>query len=269
MYKFIITLFLLTFLNIAHAGQVLVLIHGYWSEGMGWRTAGIVPHLQQAGWQDQGHLFPNAALPPTGAAYPSDRHLYTITLPSEAPLPVQAQWLDYFLTGIQRAHTDDKIILIGHSLGGVIARLSMVNNQFPIVGLISIASPHLGTEKAEIGKWVADSPISWITPLIGLDTINRSRDLYWELSREYPATPLFHLNRTAHPKARYISIVRANEDSFWTSLVPAYSQDMNNIPALRSRALTIPTGGGHYLQPADGVMLVNLLAIHFPESEFN
>ncbi|MEK7991635.1 MAG: alpha/beta fold hydrolase [Thiotrichaceae bacterium] len=266
-YQLLMTIFLLLNLNIATAGQVLVLIHGYWSDGSGWRTAGIVSHLQQAGWQDQGHLFPSVALPPTGAAYPSDRHLYTITLPSEAPLPIQAQWLDYFLTGIQKAHTDDEMILVGHSLGGVVARLSMINGQFPIAGLITIASPHLGTDKAEIGKLIADSPLSWVTPLVGLSTINRSRNLYSDVSREYPTTPLFHLNRTPHPKARYISIVRADENNFWTALVPAYSQDMNNVPALHGRALTIPSAGSHYLQPADGIALVNLLASQFPEPE--
>jgi triacylglycerol lipase len=256
-------LILLLNINFAHAQQVLVLVHGYHGDGSGWRITGIVAHLQQVGWQDGGHLFPyHATLPPPGEQ--SARYLYTISLPSEAPLPVQSDWLDRFLHIIQQRHLEAEFILVGHSLGGVVARLSMVKARFPIIGLVTIASPHLGTDKAEIGRWIADSPLSLITPFIGLGNVNRSRNLFLDLEREYPASPLFNLNRTPHPEAVYISVVRVEEDSFWTAMVPNYSQDMNNIPALRGKAITIRSLGSHYLQPADAPSLASLLTRYFP-----
>ena len=36
--------------------ETLVLVHGYLSKGMDWRTRRIVPILQRDGWNDGGHL---------------------------------------------------------------------------------------------------------------------------------------------------------------------------------------------------------------------
>ena len=89
----------------------------------------------------------------------------------------------------------------------------------------------------------------------GLDTINRSKGLYWDLGREYPTTLLFWLNRQPHPKAFYVSIVRMGGDEW----VPPYSQDMNDVPALHGKAQTVTTGGTHSLHLADGPLLASLL----------
>ncbi len=238
-----------------YAGQTVVLIHGYLADGSGWRPTGIVYALQQAGWQDAGHWFPRGPLPAIPPR-PRGRYVYTVTLPSEAPILTQAQWLDFYLEHIDNWHPDNDLILVGHSVGGVVARLTMVNGKLPIQGLITIASPHLGTDKAEWGAQLSNSPFSWIAPFVGLNTINRSEGLYWDLVREYPATPLFWLNRQPHPQhAFYVSIVRVGGDKW----VPPYSQDMNDIPALHGKALTITTGGTHHLHPADGPLLASLL----------
>jgi pimeloyl-ACP methyl ester carboxylesterase len=238
------------------AGQTVVLVHGYLADGSTWRTTGIVYALQQLGWQDAGHLLPQGPLTTPLPPSPRERYLYTVTLPSEAPLPVQAQWLDFYLHQVRERHPDNELILIGHSAGGVVARLSMVASGIPIRGLITIASPHLGTDKAEFGTWLSNSPFSWVAPFVGLNTINRSEGLYWDLVREHPATPLFWLNRQPHPQqAFYISIVRVAGDEW----VAPYSQDLNDVPALRGRALTVTTASNHNLHPADGPLLADLL----------
>jgi len=245
---------LVTFNWPVQASETLVLIHGYLGTGATWRPTGIVAALQQAGWQDAGHLFPAAPLPNPLAA-DAERPVYTVTLPSEAPLFVQARWLNFYLHTLQQRHPEHQFILVGHSVGGVVARLSLVHNQFPVKTLITLASPHLGTELAELGLAAGQSPLGWITPLLGLSTINRSQGLYWELVREHPATPLFALNRQPHPDIQYVSIVRVGD-----SIVPPYSQDMNNIPALRGRALPVIVHSQHHLHPADGGLLASLLA---------
>jgi len=224
----------------AHAGHTLVLIHGYLGDGSTWQATGIVSALEAAGWQEAGHL---------------ERYVYTVTLPSEAPLAAQAQWLDFYLRQLQKRHPKNSLILVGHSVGGVVARLVMVVSGIPVQGLITIASPHLGTDKAEWGSMLSNSPFSWFAPFFGLDTLNRSKGLYSDLVREHPASLLFWLNRQSHPKAFYASIVRANGDKW----VPAYSQDMNDVPALRGLAMTVTSKGTHSLQVADGPLLISLL----------
>ena len=236
------------------AGETLVLIHGYLCDGQIWRETGIVQVLHQAGWQDGGNLLPWR----TPRYVPSnhrERYLYTVDLPSEAPLPIQAQWLDSYLYHLQERHPKNTLILIGHSAGGVIARLSMVRNRFPVKGLVTIASPHLGTDSAEEGLALHHSPLGWVAPFFGLETLNRSEGLYYDLVREYPSTPLFWLNRQPHPKAFYVSIIRVGRDRW----VPPYSQDLNDVPALRGQATTLTTVGNHSLHPADGISLVSIL----------
>jgi len=254
MLRQIVSLLFILLLSLpAHAGHTLVLIHGYLGDGSTWQATGIVSALEAAGWQEAGHLIPNGPQPV--APNSMERYVYTVTLPSEAPLPAQAQWLDFYLRQLQKRHPKNSLILVGHSAGGVVARLVMVVSGIPVQGLITIASPHLGTDKAEWGSMLSNSPFSWFAPFFGLDTLNRSKGLYWDLVREHPASLLFWLNRQSHPSAFYASIVRVDGDKW----VPAYSQDMNDVAALRGLAITVTSEGTHSLQVADGPVLTSLL----------
>lgn len=247
-------IFLSLIFTTVYAGQTVVLVPGYLSDSRVWRETEIVYTLQRAGWQDGGDLFPWGT---TGKipSNPDEHYVYAVNLPSEAPLPVQAQWLDFYLHQLQRRHPDNTLILIGHSAGGVVARLTMVVSRAPVTGLVTIASPHLGTDAAEDGLRLTHSPVGWFAPWLGLGTLNRSQELYRDLVREYPATPLFWLNRQPHPDAFYASIVRVGGDDW----VPPYSQDLNDVPALHGQALTLTTIGTHSLHPADGPIIVSLL----------
>jgi triacylglycerol lipase len=228
----IITFIFILFLSASsYAGKTVVLIHGYLGDGSSWHANGIVAALQQ-------HY-----------------DTYTVNLPSEAPLVAQAQYLDVYLRDIKTKHPKNSLVLVGHSAGGVVARLVMVRSGIPIQGLITISSPHLGTDKAELAYNISNSPFGWIAPFLGLSTINRSRDLYRDLMRENPSSLIFWLNRQPHPKAFYSSIVRIAGDKW----VAPYSQDLNDVPALRGLATTITSVGTHHLQPADGPVLLDLL----------
>lgn len=250
-----------------YAGQTLVLIHGYLADGSEWRGSGVVTALQRAGWQDMGHLLSQGYLAAPQSTTPSSsRILYSVTLSSEAPLQVQAQQLANYLQLLQQRHPQNKMILVGHSAGGVVARLAVLSPALSVQGLITIASPHLGTDKAELGVMANQSPLSWFAPFFGMETLNRSAQLYLDLVRETPSSLLFWLNRQPHPSMFYASIVRVNEQNEANSIVPAYSQDMNNVPALRGKSVSVPSVGLHSLQFSDGILLAKLLQQSLPDN---
>ena len=259
----VLGIFLFVAAHHAAQAEALVLIHGYLSEGDDWRDSGITAILERAGWADGGHLSSRRGRVRTSRkAHPSNRRFYTLDLHSDAPLMLQAQQVMAYMTYIRTAHPGESLILAGHSAGGVLGRLYMVQHpNSGVSALISIASPHLGTESAELGLMAGQSPLGWISRILGKhDTLNRSQSLYHDLIRERPGSLLFWLNRQPHPTARYISIVRSKNLSWVGDLiVPTWSQDMNGVFALRARAQSIPTPGGHGLEDEDGKSLVRIL----------
>ena len=243
----------------------LILIHGYLGSAGSWRGSGITSVLQRRGWLDAGHL----RLGPRGVLNfdrtgPRLRRFYTVDLPSEAPVPLQANILARYITWIGQRHRKEPIILAGHSAGGVVARFAMVTSaRGKVAALITIASPHMGTELAELGSAAANSPLSWVAPFFGGSTINRSRVLYHELSPERPGNMLGWLNRQPHPPAQYVSVIRIKDAAAPASgdgFVPGWSQDMNSVPALRGKSQRILSAGNHNLRPSDGILLANILS---------
>ena len=72
---------------------------------------------------------------------------------------------------------------------------------------------------------------------------------------------MYWLNAQPHPDIGYFSIVRSGDATGWGDvIVPTYSQDMNNIPALRGRASLVTVPARHGLVPHDGSVIANLIA---------
>lgn len=259
MYRRWLLALLFAFCPVVVSAEALVLIHGYLGDSDNWRESTVTDQLEAVGWQDGGVLRPGwqgFGWPQGGKTY------YTVAFPTEAPLVVQLVHLAPYLDLVRARHPGESLVLVGHSAGGVLARLYMV--KYPRTGvdvLVTIASPHLGTETAEIGAIVGNTPLAWLAPLLGAEVFNRSQALYRNLMRERPGSLLFWLNRQPHPNAVYISIVRENDSllGFGDLLVPTRSQDMNHVLALRGRARVLKTPGGHMLGPQDGKLLVQLL----------
>ena len=250
--------------------DVLVLVHGYLSGAQSWDESGITTVLQQNNWQRAGTYVAGPAgiqlLPVPGVG--AEDIFYSVDFPSEAPVLVQVHLLREVLSAINTNHAGESIILVGHSAGGVVARTALVRGGAENVkALITIASPHLGTSLAEYALDATDIPFpfSIMTDFFGGDgyhTAMRSRSLYVDLVRPQPGTLLYWLNAQAHPDIEYFSIVRGDTQAGWgDNVVPAYSQDMNNVPALQGRSarIVIPMGA-HGLEPVDGSVIVNLLA---------
>ncbi|MBF0165435.1 MAG: alpha/beta fold hydrolase [Magnetococcales bacterium] len=246
--------------------DVTILVHGYFSGENAWQQNGITDELTKSGWQSGGSMTVDArGVLRTQNNSPKDaqRIFHLADLPSEAPLQTQAKALHEILSTIRKNRGPERTILVGHSAGGVVARLLMVRKpESSIHTLITIASPHLGTDKAEMAGLLASTPLSMMAPMVGLNTLNRSRTLYAELERERPGNFLHWLNHQPHPKANYLSIVR--RDAFALSgdnTVPVWSQDMAKVHALREYSpQSISQGTDHALERQDGVTVARLLA---------
>ena len=246
------------------AAEVLVLVHGYLGSAQDWHNSGVTTELIRAGWSDAGTLTAE----PRGVRHsgpkiaPGGRYLYTAQLPSEMPLQVQGGLLAEILYRAHARHPGEFLTVAGHSAGGVVARLTMVQQPQTRVGmLVTFASPHLGTSSAELGTLAGRTPLVALAPMFGLGTISRSQALYQDLLPERPGTLLHWLNRQAHPTAMYISVVRPMNPTTLEGdfLIPARSQDMRNVSALRGIAQRHSVPGSHQLSNADGRWLATLL----------
>jgi triacylglycerol lipase len=237
------------------AGNLLVLVHGYAAHAGTWEYSGINRLLQANGWQ---HVTsPQAA----------DNLFYAAHLPAQAPLTFQAGILLSQLQALRAHYPDRKITLAGHSAGGVVARLAVLNgNPAGVSRLVSIASPNLGTPRAAQGlDIVEDKP--FFCPGPGWYALKSffggSRYRYLEDSKGalYQMLPpgfgslIARINQQPHPDIEYHSIVRQYGDL----LVPAYSQDMNNVPVLSGKSKVWMSNAPHFLNVHDGQLLLTIL----------
>jgi triacylglycerol lipase len=247
------------------AAETLMLIQGFLANGEGWRDSGVTHILTQAGWQDAGELSlaqesVRSDQPPT----PALRRFYTVDLPTYTPLMVQAQRLGRYIDFVRERHPYSALILAGHSAGGVLARLYMVQHKAqPFAALITVASPHLGTPIADLGLAAGERALSWMATLIGKDALDYSWGLFRDLEVERPHNFLGWLNHQPYPPAIYTSIVHEPRAPYIRSLsdwlVPAWSQDMNDVYALHGRTDTVVVSADHGLCAADGRWLVRIL----------
>lgn len=250
----------------AHA-QVLVLLQGYLGHGSSWRMAGVTHVLDRAGWEDGGHLdIQNGKVVNYRAGRAGqDKTFYTLEMPSEAPVLTQADKLAIYMKAIARFHPGESLNIAGFSAGGVVGRTYMVqrrDDEPKVASLVTIATPHLGSHLAELGLKLQDTPLTWFTPFMGAGSFNRSDALFHDLRPEESGAFLYWLNRQVHPKARYVSIIKTGSSLFDSDfIVPVYSQNMNNVIALRGSSVVLRTRGGHMLNYQDAVLLVQLMII--------
>ncbi len=108
--------------------EVAVLVHGYLSDAGTWERSGVNALLRQAGWHYAGNLSfsPAGLVEQPVSAKQADKLFYTVNLPSLAPAPAQASWLKAAVDRISQENPDENITLVGHSAGGVVARLMLV-----------------------------------------------------------------------------------------------------------------------------------------------
>ncbi|MBF0126362.1 MAG: hypothetical protein HQM02_04035 [Magnetococcales bacterium] len=248
--------------------DVLLLAHGYLGSAASWEQSGVVAVLNGRGWARAGILRtgPNGVEELPGPGVKARNKIYLVELPSPAPLLVQAAHLTPLLQRLATRHPKERFILAGHSVGGLVLRLALVQGRVPNpAALITIAAPHLGTPRAEQALDATNDwgPVEILKDFFGgggYQTLKFSRGLYLDIVRQHPGSLLFWLNHQPHPRIPYFSVVRGTPFVLWGDmLVPGPSQDMNNIPLLRGRSTLHTLGTGHELGLPDGFTLANIL----------
>lgn len=259
----IFCIILLSFGALPARADVVVLVHGYLGKAAVWESKGISTLLARQGWAYGGRMSPGDRPPvPVRGERGS---VYAVNLPSTAPLMLQSDLLWAMLNKVFEVHPDDAVTLVGHSAGGVVARLALVRfGPGAVDTLITLASPHLGTPRALLGlDVIQDSgPFEILKEWVGGSTyrsVKGSAPTLMDLSPPRPGSLLYWLNSQTHPDIRYVSILRLPDRDGGDDLVPVPSQDMNQVPALRGKSEVMPTAGEHDLRRDDGVMIARLL----------
>ena len=139
-------------MNLRILNVLLVLVHGYLASPDSWEESGINAVLDSQGWK-RGGIFKYSPVGPQlfeAESMDAKNTVYVVDLPSEAPVIVQSDLLLGMLKTIRQRQPDEPLIIVGHSAGGVVARMSLVRaGAENVVALITIASPHVGTTRAE------------------------------------------------------------------------------------------------------------------------
>jgi pimeloyl-ACP methyl ester carboxylesterase len=213
-----------------------------------------------------------AGVPRPAGVEAAANKVYSVNLPAHAPLLVQADHLARIVASVRQWHPRERLIIAGHSAGGLVARVLVLNgNPYQVDTLISIATPHLGTYRAGQGLDAVDfNPffcpgpgLEMVKSFLGgddYDYLKYSRGALVDLLPAESGNVLAWLNQQPHADIHYFAIVRGSPHAAGDRIVPAYSQDMNNVPALRGRVEVIPTPAAHYLNPQDGQLLASILA---------
>lgn len=263
-----LVLFLGLLISAAVRADVVLLIHGYQGNVMSWEQSGVSPVLQKFGWKRAAVLI---AAPIGIQAIPmkwqdAENKVVFLQLNSELPLMGQANVVTGAMRWINDRYPSEALIIAGHSLGGVAARLALVRNgAHNVKALITIASPHLGTVLAYRGLEEIDDPfpINMMKEFFGgsgYDTLQRSKGLLHDIVPEVPGKILHWLNTRQHPPIKYFSIVRSSANGMLGDpIVPGHSQDMANVQAIGNNSTRIIQGFTHWLTILDGYALVNIL----------
>ena len=253
--------------------EITLLAHGYMSDPAVWEVSGVNNMLREDGWQYGGNLgySPAGLLDSTVALEHADKRFYTVQLPALAPAAIQASWLNAALQHLATSYPGESINLVGHSAGGVVARLSLIQyGAGPVKRLVTIAAPHLGTDKAidALDATNNSGMFGFIKKALVKDaigsglynTLRHSRGILIDLTPPAPGSMLFWLNAQAHPDIEYVSIIRSAGFNIAGDIaVPPFSQDMNRVPALAGKSKPYVVFQGHELTPQDGRLLADIL----------
>ena len=258
----VLALFLGTPLSLQ--AKTLVLVHGYLSNASIWNTSGFSQVLARNGFvQGDTYTFNTWGMVVPRPIAPTINAFYLVELPSQTNLQTQEGILLQYLQHLY-AQRQEPLTLVGHSAGGLVARLFLLDPKtVPVNALITIATPHLGTPTADLAYLAGNSPLGMMMSMAGDPTLQDSRGLLSDLKEEKSGSFLFWMNRQPHPDIHYASIIRQNatpaKPNKYDFIVPAYSQNMNNVWSLRGRSGVAITTANHALSYKDGFVVLDIL----------
>lgn len=250
---------LLGLLPLAAPAQVMLLIPGYQiqQQTQPFREAGVTIPLAASGWVDGGQMLPSLRGVEFDRSPEATRKLfYTLVMPTDRPVSMQAEWLNLYLDAVTRRHPEEPVILVAHSIAGVVARYSLVTRKRPeVAALITIATPHVDGSMIQLGDFFWQSPLGTYAPLLGYADLRQLLELYTGISPDRPGNVLRWLSHQTHPDIRYVGIVRIGD-----TVVDPVLQDLNRVANLRGRAEMLLSPGGHALEASDGTVLAALFS---------
>ena len=253
---------LLLFISMSVSAKTIVLIHGLDADRNIWYEQKTVEALYSSGFEDASkNLFLALKELKKSTVSTSKDVFYTINLPWFEPIESQAKILKKALTDIYKQR-QEPIILVGHSVGGLVARFYLLSaKQVPINGLITIATPHLGSPWAEMAWRTMQSPIGDFLEMMGTDKWTQADKLLWQLSPNAKTSLVHWMNRQKHPNIYYISIIHSSLPAISkvSMLVSEVSQNMNFVPALYRKSVVFTLRSRHKLSRQDGVLLAKIL----------
>lgn len=253
--------------------KTVVLVHGMLSDEQEWFKSGIAQSLIKSGWQYKGNLpFANPKLQPfqnySHSLSNDQPAFYTLRLNWYLPIAEQSAALKAYVEKISE-HRKEQIILIGHSLGGVVARHYLINahkNQptLPIKHLITIASPHLGTPWAWMVWQTLQTPAKMFLTPVSPIPLSQAEQVLFEISN-FPKRNLIHqMAVMEHPNIQYTSIIHemkmseAKVDLF----VSPDSQNMNHLHALSGKSTHYSIASQHGLSLKDALLLLKIFDLN-------
>lgn len=253
--------------------DVVVLVHGWAANANTWATSGVMTVLLRHGWKDAGVLLSTPAGVINYMSYPPEANhsLYRVSLPAQAPMMVQARHLLAQLDYIKRRHGHEKISVVAHSAGGIVARLALVHQDAPAVSrLISIATPHLGSRHAIDGLEISNAKpffcpgpgMEFMKSVVGGQSyryLHDSQAVLVDLLPEGLGGVIDWLNRQPHPAIEYHSVVKQLPGHDGDEWISARSQDMNQVVAIHGRSAVHIALSGHALVAEDGLLIHTIL----------
>lgn len=270
--KLLVTVHLcLAFSAVAQA-KTIVLVHGMLSDETEWFKSGVGTALIKSGYSYKGNLprsnnkliqYQNVSHS-LSADQPA---FYTIKLDWFLSIEEQSFRLAESINQITE-HRKEDVTLIGHSLGGVVARHYLIeaekrNLKVGVEHLITIASPHLGTPWAWMAWQALQTPAKQLLSPISPIPLSRAEQMLFEIS-SFPQRNLIHrMALEDHPNIRYTSIVHRMDitKGKFDMFVSPDSQNMNKLHALQGKATNYEIAGQHGLSINDAWLIVKILQI--------
>jgi len=145
--------------------EVLILVHGFEETGEDWFKREYPQRLEEeGGFVYAGNLSLSAegevkyTKKPKKRLPRDNRWIFTVDLPENATVAIResAEALSAMIPVAKRESGAQKVALVGYSIGGVVCRAYLTSDlyhnerQGEVTRLITISSPHLGTEFAAL-----------------------------------------------------------------------------------------------------------------------
>lgn len=248
-----------------------IFVPGLGYTGKFWEKSAAVKELRRLGWDYGGELKvkDNNGVFTVLPKKIKPAHLYTVTFSStQLAITQQGKELAEVVKRVKEANNEDKVILIGHSMGGLASREYLQSNYYrnDVAGFVSVGTPHQGSnfdlEKVQlklVPKFIRD--LKWKVDTNG-DAV---RDL--RPGSEYLTSLNNFALRPMPSDVTYIAIVGSGCPFIATrtqcavsdGIVRVNSQDPNKTPGVNVQYDILTTEKDHFGEANDSWVLIKAL----------